>query len=220
MRAADVSKETGLQVSFLGKGAFRSVFKVENDTIIKLNIAKDSQNGKNMNQEDFELGTNARYGNIFPKAYELDPDQNWIILEQVTTLPDYFRISKYFPNEVIKSFRDPMRYYELFLESVRYVVGKEMRQQEFIDKSTEKINNISKLFLKALLKRDVSLEEIVNGFKQNSTFNDITSAIVRYNMDVNDALRPKNIGVGQDGRFVILDSSIKKSLEAGRETRA
>jgi hypothetical protein len=73
---------------------------------------------------------------------------------------------------------------------------------------------------KALLKRDVSLEEIVNGFKQNSTFNNITSAIVRYNMDVNDALRPKNIGVGQDGRFVILDSSIKKSLEAGRETRA
>ena len=217
--AADVSQKTGSQVSFLGKGAFRATFKVENDTVIKLNISKGSQTGQKMNEEDFSLGTDSRYGEIFPKAYEIDANKDWVILEQVTPIKDYFRISKYFPNDVLQGFRDPMRYYELFLESIRFVVGNNIKVDQFIQTATQKINNISRLFLKAIAKREVPLEEIIGGFKKLKTFNDITSAIIRYNMDINDALRPKNIGVGQDGRFVILDSSIKKSLESGREIR-
>jgi hypothetical protein len=61
----------------------------------------------------------------------------------------------------------------------------------------------------------VTLEKIIKDFNKNSLFFKIVSAVFEHGINVEDSIKPHNMGIGSDGRLVILDSSITITLDKG-----
>jgi len=80
-----------------GRGAFRAVFSCDKDFVIKIDASIDGS-GKDMNREDQQLGTNKKYGDIFPRVFKFDPEYKWIVAEKVTPIERVEGITKFFPN--------------------------------------------------------------------------------------------------------------------------
>jgi hypothetical protein len=63
----------------------------------------------------------------------------------------------------------------------------------------------------------VTLEKLIKDFNKNPLFFKIVSAVFEHGIEVEDSIRPHNMGIGSDGRLVILDSSIAATLDKGRQ---
>ncbi len=85
-----------------GRGSFRAVFSCDKDYVIKIDASIDGS-GIEMNREDQQLGTNKKYGDIFPRVFMFDPRYKWIVAEKVREVDTPEEINKFFPNVLLRS---------------------------------------------------------------------------------------------------------------------
>jgi hypothetical protein len=197
-----------------GRGAFRAVFSCDKDFVIKIDASVDGS-GKDMNQEDFKLGTNRKYGEIFPRVFKHDPDFKWIVAEKVTPIKEAEPINNKFPTNLL---RQHLVFSHGYLTTVQAAIGYKVAQmkgdkqimQDYIDGFDKKKTSLA-------VNSYVTLEKLIKDFNKNPLFFKIVSAVFEHGIEVEDSIRPHNMGIGSDGRLVILDSSIAATLDKGRQ---
>jgi hypothetical protein len=204
-------EKLGLNVKYLGSGASRFAISVDNDFVIKIAKELRSTDIIQMNKDDYNLGTNPSFGGIFPRVYKhgpqgekYHPDFFWIIMEKATPLVDNRKIASFFKSSFVDSdnLDESEAYAFLILMSSCIVRGSLYYE-------------VKPRIIKLLQKKNPNMSTIdfdmINQdfMRYSDNFRKIVRIIKEYpNLDVMEALAIGNCGVGYDGRFVIIDSSI------------
>lgn len=205
-------QKLGLDIEYLGSGSSRYAISVNGEFVIKL-AHGNSYMQIQMNQDDYKLGTDSELGGIFPRVYKHGPqnqkwypDFYWIIMEKAIPLTDDKKIVSFFPTSYIQS-KDLD---ELEASCYKLLIAACAEKKDYI-----RAPSLKGELLKLLQKTNPSIssinyEEIRKDFMTNSNnFRKVVTLFKKYpNLDVYEALAKGNCGVGYDGRFVIIDSSI------------
>jgi hypothetical protein len=214
-KMASSNKIVATELENSGRGAFRAVFSCDKDYVIKIDASVDGS-GVDMNREDQQLGINKKYGDIFPRVFMHDPEYKWIVAEKVKQIDDYEGINMFFPNPLLRS------YYmntHMYLYTVRLVMEYKVEQMKgnktMVQFFNDKFVDVKQSTL--VYNSRVTIEKVIENFNKNPNFFKIVSAIFEFGIEPEDAIRPGNMGIGYDGRLVILDPSIAATLEKGRE---
>lgn len=212
----ELRKRFRVPVEYIGGGAFRIVFLIGNDLVIKISTDSLGEEpwdppANQMNQDDWTLGNDPDMRNIMPRAYKHAADWSWIVLERVEPLEreeDFFR---FFRSSLLP---DPLELSELgrerYVELIRVLL--EMKNHA-LDRPLEMKDTVLSYFRSSELAREtpdpeVPLLEIRKDLLRRSVaFRSLVIALKRYNIRVSE-IRADNIGIGSDGRLVLLDSSI------------
>jgi len=201
-----------------GRGAFRAVFSCDKDFVIKIDASIDGS-GKDMNREDQQLGTNKKYGDIFPRVFKFDPEYKWIVAEKVTPIERVGGITKFFPNSL---FRSDLMNSHLYLDGIKYAMDYKVCQMKG-DKDAMKDLLVGFEYLRkgdltydTYVPIDKYVDAVIKKFNKNPNFFKIVSAVFEHGIEIEDSIKQGNMGIGSDGRLVILDSSIADTLNKGR----
>jgi hypothetical protein len=214
--AGEVYHKSGKALLDGGRGSFRATFIYGNDYVIKIDATLDGS-GKDMNREDKELGTDPQYEDLFPRCYFWDSDYKWIVLEKVEEITNLNTLNQFFKSSLIRDNSIPEFNVFLIQAAVKYKVGTITKDQTLIDEAKEQFNNYKS---GVVMNSYVTLDSLVKDLDSNKTFISVCNAVVRFNIEIPEVIKKYNSGVGADGRFVILDSSIKKTLEQGLKALA
>jgi hypothetical protein len=196
-----------------GRGSFRAVFSCDKDYVIKIDASIDGS-GIEMNREDQQLGTNKKYGDIFPRVFMFDPRYKWIVAEKVREVDAPEEINKFFPNVLLRS--DLMNTH-MYLVAIKIIMEYKVSQMKGNKQMMQHFSDTFDDYKQAGLTYNsyATIEKVVNKFNKNPTFFKIVSAIFEHGIEIQDAIQPGNMGIGYDGRLVILDSSIADTLKKG-----
>jgi hypothetical protein len=214
--AGEVYHKSGKALLDGGRGSFRATFIYGNDYVIKIDATLDGS-GKDMNREDKELGTDPQYEDLFPRCYFWDSDYKWIVLEKVEEITNLNTLNQFFKSSLIRDNSIPEFNVFLIQAAIKYKVGIITKDQTLIDEAKEQFNNYKS---GVVMNSYVTLDSLVKDLDKNKTFISVCNAIIRFNIEIPEVIKKYNSGVGADGRFVILDSSIKKTLEQGLKALA
>ena len=197
-----------------GRGSFRAVFSCDKDFVIKIDASIDGS-GKDMNKEDQQLGINKKYGDIFPRVYKYDPSYKWIVAEKVKEIKtEVYKINSYFPNLYLKPDVLPLVGHTRVLQlSFEYKIAQMQGDKKAMN---DCLQGYEKMKSFVATNPNVTLDMIVNEFNKLPIFYKIVSAAFEHGIEIQDAIRPGNMGIGNDKRLVILDSSIEQTLNQGR----
>jgi|694.fasta_scaffold77347_2 hypothetical protein len=215
LAAEEVSNQFGKDIKFLGSGSWRAAFSVDN-FVIKLNY-QDSDSGREMNQDDINLGRMGEFSTLFPKVYMSDPNNDWIVMEKATPITNWNQIMQYFPNKILGDYsttKSQFSYYSLFMVCLDYKVlemkgadvslrrlNMEYEKDDYSDLFREKNPNFTKV---------PPLKVVVSNFEY-PLFLLLVKLIVEFNVAIYE-IRPGNTGIGEDGRFLLIDSSIQSRI--------
>ena len=214
----EIRKNFNRDITEAGSGSFRTAYMVDNDYVIKVDSSMNGS-GKQMNKEDGEVGRNPKYSSIFPKSLGVAPDGSWVVLQKVHEIQDLMTLIALFPNKIIppKIFG---KFYTQSLLSIAlsYQIATLQYNQNQMDFHKYEYESMFKDYLVKDIGRDVTFEEFIKSWI-SPTFITVAKAVIEYGLDVHEAVRPYNSGyvVEENGekRFVILDSSVQKTVEAG-----
>ncbi len=209
--AGEVYHKSGKVLLDAGRGSFRATFSYDKNYVIKIDATLDGS-GSNMNREDKELGTDPQYEDLFPRCYFWDSEYKWIVLESVKEITNLNTLNQFFKSSLIRDNSIPEFVVFLIQAAVKYKVGVITKDQTLIDEAKKQFDNYKS---GVVMNSYVTLESLVKDLDNNKTFISVCNAVVRFNIDITEVIKKYNSGVGVDGRFVILDSSIKKTLEQG-----
>ena len=206
----EVKRLTGKDIVFMGAGSFRSTFTYDNQLVVKIDITVDGV-GKKMNQEDKEIGLRSDFGELFPRCYSWANDYSWIVLEKVQEITDYNTLISFFPNKYVSQIIS-YEYLYLLRYCIQYKVANFERNKEeaelAIDGMEQPLHYLKK-------QPDIDYKKVLEEFNKLSLFNKVCAAVFAFKMHVGDSIKPFNTGIGSDGRFVILDSSVKDTIKKG-----
>ncbi len=202
--AKALGKNVGLDINYMGAGAFRATYSIGNDLVMKISSQFD-QYSFDMNKNDFKLGTDPEIGNIFPRAYLHDYIYEWVLLERVTPINTNHEAAKYFENPILPPLEqlsedEKNDYFNLVILSLN----------EKNDNKFNALMNITRLTKHYIY--DKNYRPKANALREHMlryspTYRNLYKAVKKYNIDTSE-IRFQNIGYGSDGRFVLLDSSI------------
>lgn len=208
-------KRFQLPIEFIGFGAFRIVFSIGNDLVLK--ISTDSQaeeiydSADQMNMDDFALGTDSSIRSIVPRAYKHAADWSWVLLERVEPLASDNDFFHFFRSDLLP---DPLELSEVGLEDYMTLLGVLLEMKNFkLDRPLEMSDTVLSYFRSKQLARmtpdpSVPLLEVRKDLLRRSIFfRGLIIARKRYNIRISE-IRSDNLGIGSDGRLVLLDSSI------------
>lgn len=210
-------KRFGVPVEYIADGSYRITFSIGNDLVLK--VSKDMQGNSpegepeagQMNQDDWTLGNDPSIMNIVPRAYKHASDWSWVLLERVEPLSreeDFFQNfrSDFLPDpdDLSNAARaDYSTIIRMLLEIKNYKLYRPLEM-----KDTLKSYFLGAEIVQKSQDPDVPLLEIRrNLMRRSPTFKGLVLALKRYNIKV-DEIHADNLGVGSDGRLVLLDSSI------------
>jgi hypothetical protein len=197
----DIGRKYGFKISLLGSGAYRKAFSIGNDLVIKISKSWGGEDGAQMNSDDYRLGTDAEIGGIFPRAYAKDPygrGFKWVILERVKEISHRYELAHFFKCSILV---DPASLSDTDAEDYWYLVrrGFDENDNETIPWPLNRLLRSPGPFTMRDLRNDLAA--------RSPTFKNLRLAIRKYNISVGE-IRPDNLGIGSDGRLVLLDSSI------------
>jgi len=208
-------EKLGLNVKYLGSGASRFTISVDNDFVIKVSKGLGYSQIE-MNKDDYNLGTDPSFGGIFPRVYKhgpqgakYHPDFYWIIMEKATPLVDDKKIASFFKSSFVDSNNLEEWEASAYKALIAACVTRTVYTNSFVYGSMEEVV-ISVLQKKNPTVSTIDYDMITQDFMRYSdNFRKIVRVMKEYRkLDVSEALAIGNCGVGYDGRFVILDSSI------------
>lgn len=209
--AGEVYHKSGKVLIDGGRGSFRATFHYSKDYVIKIDATLDGS-GKEMNREDKELGTDPQYEDLFPRCYFWDSDYKWIVLEKVKEITDLNTLNQFFKSSLLRDNSIPEFNVFLIQAAVKYKVGIITKDQPLMDEAKKQFDNYKS---GVVMNSYVTLDSLVKDLDNNKTFISVCNAVVRFSIEITEVIKKYNSGVGADGRFVILDSSIKNTLEKG-----
>jgi len=199
---------------FMGKGSFRAVFSIGQDRVVKI----DTSDGKavEMNKNDAKFGRLGDMSQIFPKVYGFDKDYKWIVIEKVTPLKNKKGIIKFFQNPLLQGV-DIEDQYEIWKAFLYYYV---LKQNNGAPQALERMENRCVSLLRQNLVKPPPFDQVLGRYlktpfdqKQGnrSTFALLAKAINELNISFSE-IQQGNVGLGSDGRFLILDSSVEDDI--------
>ena len=216
----EIRKNFNRNIRKAGSGSFRITYIIDNDYVVKVDFSMDGS-GKQMNKEDGEVGRNAKYSSIFPKALGIASDGSWVILQNVHEIQDLFALIGLFQNKIIPPNLFGKFYTQSLLSiALKYQIAALQYDQEQMDFYKHQYETKFKNNLAKDIGRDVTFQEFIKSWI-SPTFITVAKAAIEYGLDVDEAVRPFNSGyvIEENGekRFVILDSSVQKTTQAGLE---
>jgi hypothetical protein len=199
-----VGRKHGFKVSFMGAGASRATFSIGSDLVMK--VAMRSEWASRMNKDDYRLGIDTSLRQIAPRAYVHGgglSGYDWVILERVRTvtdpqeLPQFFKCSLLVDPDGLAA-KDKDNYWWL----VRRALDPFVKDEVSVGWPFEALI-LSKpvggpLTMRAL-RADLS--------RYSPAFRNLDRVIRKYGVAMME-VREDNLGIGSDGRLVLLDSSI------------
>jgi hypothetical protein len=199
-----VGRKHGFKVSFMGAGASRATFSIGSDLVMK--VAMRSGWTWRMNKDDYRLGVDTSLRQIAPRAYVHGggfSGYDWVILERVRTvtdpqeLPQFFKCSLLVDPDGLAA-KDKDNYWWLVCRALDPEVKDEVRVGwPFVNLILSKPVD-GPLTMRAL-RADLS--------RYSPAFRNLDRVIRKYNVAMME-IREDNLGIGSDGRLVLLDSSI------------
>jgi hypothetical protein len=222
-----VVADTGGMAQYVGHGKFRCVFDVGDDYIIKFDITSNRA-AKEQNITDAQLGKSTEYADLFPRAAIDGDDYRWVALEKATPFKtfDADRFNSFFPNDVIDSWMQvPVIKTRMITFSFVYNSGDRERAFELYHGLYSWIKgNKPQIAAKLLEPLDdyygdeepnkITFREICHGFGQHALYDKVMSAIQKLGIRPEE-IRLDNTGLSNDGRFIIIDSSIHEQIVGG-----
>lgn len=222
LAADEISDLHGKQIRMLGHGSWRMGFLVDDKFVVKLNY-RDSKSGRGMNKDDLKLGHLGDIGDLFPKVYQHDKDYDWIIMEKATPIKRWDQILRFFPNRLLPNY-DSMNgkfsFMNLFEIALQYKVAELQDDDNIIDNLEFEynskdygINRFLDLFKEKnpSLKNQPPLKLVVSNFEY-PLFLSLAKLVAEFGIQGNE-IRPGNTGIGEDGRFLLIDSSISSRIQ-------
>lgn len=222
LAAGEISDLHGKQIRMLGFGSWRMGFLIDNKFVVKLNY-RDSESGRGMNKDDFELGRLGDIGELFPKVYQHDPNYDWIIMEKATPIKNWGQILRFFPNRLLPNYDSMMgkwSFMNLFEIALQYKLAELQMDDNVMDVLVFSYNSTdsgAERFLHLFqeknpnLKKQPPLELVVSNFEY-PLFLSLVKLISEFDIEI-DEIRPGNTGIGEDGRFLLIDSSISSRIQ-------
>jgi hypothetical protein len=201
------------QFKLLGEGGYRMVFSYGNDYVVKVAMLGSTfQDAKLMNKEDAALGRMPKYSNLFPKVYQTGAAYKWIITERCDAISTEEEFLEFFPNPLMDPKLDIEDRVVMFSDVLDYCVYKMSGREGAMGKSAARITDW--LTPDPELGKDpgVSFEQIIQSYEKLKLFNKIVYFCAEFRVRPNE-IRKENVGISSDGRFVIIDSSIEKTLK-------
>jgi len=228
-----VTADTGGMAQYVGHGKFRCVFDIGDDYIIKFDITSNRA-AKEQNMTDAQLGKSTEYADLFPRAAIGGDDYRWVALEKASPfmLFDASTFNSFFPNDVLDSWMqvpiikakmvtfsfvynsgNKKRAFELYSDLYGWIKGKEPQiAQKLLDPLDEyfkttrdkKPNNKN-------ISNKISFRKIAHGFGQHTLYDKVMSAIQKLGIRPEE-IRLNNTALSNDGRFIIVDSSIEQQI--------
>lgn len=210
-------------LEYINQGSFRAVFKLakEPDKILKIAMVRymGDFNVLKMNLEDIEFSK--EFPLLFPKTYAYDPDGAWFIGEAVDVeallAKSVLRAAllKTFPEElrIIAEMLKDGQYREIYFQRFAYTTPGyilkliSMTASYLSRNSSEHGDTIwdkasTQSYLDAV--KPLALEFSKLG---SQTFHELVRAMVKYSIAPGE-VRTGNIGLNQDGKIVLIDSSV------------
>jgi hypothetical protein len=224
LAANEISDLHGKEIRMLGHGSWRMGFLVDNKFVVKLNY-RDSESGRGMNQDDERLGKLGDIGDLFPKVYQRDRNYDWIIMEKATPITNWDQILRFFPNRLLPEYDSMMgkwSFMNLFEIALEYKVATLRDDDNIIDSMEDSYNakeygqkepRFLHLFQEKNpnLKQQPPLELVVSNFEY-PLFLSLANLIAEFGIAIHE-IRPGNTGIGEDGRFLLIDSSIQSKIQ-------
>ena len=186
-----VGRKHGFKVTFMGAGASRATFSIGSDLVMKVGTAW-------MNEDDYRLGVDTSLRQIAPRAYVHGGGLSgfdWVVLERVSTidhlreLPHFFKCSLLVDPGSLAA-RDKAPYWNL----VRAALDPEVEDEKKVGWPFENLilsKGTDQPLTMRTLRADLSRYRVIKKYGVATT-----------------EIREDNLGIGSDGRLVLLDSSI------------
>jgi hypothetical protein len=207
----DISRKFLNHIRFLGAGSYRIAFSIGDNRVIKISLDSvgDSipgESGHQMNRDDFELGNNDELEGIFPKVFAHAPDFEWIIQEKVRPAVRSGEYIRFFKSPLLPN---PETLDDIEKDSYASIISAAFQMKSVYFEDDKRLGSIG-IFGPAWQQKngDKTLGELREDlYERSRAFRGLLNAANLYKIDM-DEFRPYNIGVANDGRFVMLDSSI------------
>ncbi len=218
----DLSIKYGKAINHVGSGAFRTVVSIGKDLILK--VARDPSYNY-MNITDHKLGTDSELEGIFPRVYAYGGNNklnskgfDWIVIEKTTTIEDDFEIIPFFPSSYLGSANNydsnqQQAYVKLIAYCLETYINPNVTMRYDYASTIDTVLEMLKAKAKEMGYQEpanIELNKLAQDFERNSkAFRLIGKILKKYPNGVpSEMVRGGNCGVGYDGRFVIIDSSI------------
>jgi hypothetical protein len=199
-----VGRKHGFKVSFMGAGASRATFSIGSDLVMK--VAMRSEWASRMNKDDYRLGVDTSLRQIAPRAYVHGggfSGYDWVILERVRTvtdpqeLPQFFKCSLLVDPDGLAA-KDKDNYWWL----VRRALDPDVKDEV----------SVGWPFVNLILSKPVGGPLTMRALRADLSryspaFRNLDRVIRKYGVAMME-VREDNLGIGSDGRLVLLDSSI------------
>jgi hypothetical protein len=199
-----VGRKHGFKVSFMGAGASRATFSIGSDLVMK--VAMRSEWASRMNKDDYRLGIDTSLRQIAPRAYVHGggfSGYDWVILERVRTvtdpqeLPQFFKCSLLVDPDGLAA-KDKDNYWLLVSRALDPDVKDEV--------------SVGWPFVNLILSKPVGGPLTMRALRADLSryspaFRNLDRVIRKYGVAMME-VREDNLGIGSDGRLVLLDSSI------------
>ena len=208
----DLVKQKIPSLTFMGVGKFRAAFTTDKDLVIKIDYTNNNL-AKEQNEDDADmgrLGKHPRYSYLFPKSYLSHKDSKWVILEKVKPLTNnYAEFNKFFKFPTLEKATKNQQLITLYIRAcLLYETGFDSALQDL------KRNSINKIEDQIKIRISQPVRVLVEELRENKLFVELAIVCQKYNISPWE-IKPDNVGITEDGRFVILDSSKLEQINKG-----
>ena len=203
---ADTGRKHGFKVNFMGSGASRATYSIGSDLVMKVSMEGSTHVAPRMNEDDYSLGVDTSLRQIAPRAYTHGGGLSgfdWVILERVSVIDSWQKLPQFFKCSLLVN-PDGLRVRDLggYWDIVQQALNPEIEDEESVDGPFEN------LILSKGADQPLTMRPLRTDLSRYSpAFRNLDRVIRKYGVDM-DEIREDNLGIGSDGRLVLLDSSI------------
>lgn len=185
----------------IGHGAYRDTYSIHG--VPEVLKAATVPAGIEMNRDDWRLGTDRSVRGAFTRAFAHHPEYMWVILERVSPIGIMW---EHVPNAVFTDRFPPMKRgsAELGIDP-QYL----FRQAVYI------ASGQATMGIRMLGRRVMGdeLESMTQECLRIPNFSALIRAVRKYTIRISEVC-PNNLGIAQDGRLVLLDSSVDARIHS------
>ncbi len=211
---ANLLKQKIPNLNFLGAGKFRAAFSTDEDVVIKIDYTNGSI-AKEQNQADAEVGRLAqdpKFSYLFAKSFLSDENSRWVILERVKPLTgNYSKFNEFFNTPTINQITKNPQLITLYIRACL------LYDTKADDALKDLMRSINKIKAQEGNRDQTPIRKLVEDLRKSNLFTDLVRVCQKYQISPWE-IKPDNVGVTEDNRFVIIDSSKLEQINTALTT--
>lgn len=211
---ANLLKQKIPNLNFLGAGKFRAAFSTDEDVVIKIDYTNGSI-AKEQNQADAEVGRLAqdpKFSYLFAKSFLSDENSRWVILERVKPLTgNYSKFNEFFNTPTINQITKNPQLITLYIRACL------LYDTKAYDALKDLMRSINKIKAQEGNRDQTPIRKLVEDLRKSNLFTDLVRVCQKYQISPWE-IKPDNVGVTEDNRFVIIDSSKLEQINTALTT--